>query len=136
MTGSLIGSGTLTTWIGLLVAALGALVTVLAGVGVLRLPDSFARLHAATKAGTLGAALMLLGAALVLGVGWLTAGLTILVLLVTLPVSAQMLARAAYLSGTEMAPLSRPDPLADIVRRGSPPSAVAGEEPAAPPGRR
>ncbi len=107
------------TLAGLALATLGVGFVIVAGLGVIRLPDAFQRMHAATKAGTLGAALVLLGACLVLGTGsaWLTGALTILVLLLTLPLGAQMLGRAAYMSGSPLRGLGGRDALAGILRR-------------------
>ena len=43
-------------------ALLGSLCFLIASVGLLRLPDSFARIHAATKASSLGVLLLVLAA--------------------------------------------------------------------------
>ena len=69
-----------------------------AGLGVLRLPDVFIRMHASTKAGTLGVGLVFGGAAVHFGntADVAIAGLTIVFLLMTAPVSAHAIARAAY----------------------------------------
>ena len=79
----------------------GALFCFLAALGVLRFPDVFTRMHAATKAGVLGAGLILLGAAIasadVAAILRAVAGMVFLVL--TGPVSAHLLARAALQSG-------------------------------------
>jgi len=82
---------------GLLVA--GLLVLVVAGVGLLRLPDALSRQHAATKAGTLGLALILPGVALAAGrPDWFPRLLALAaVLLITLPVAGHALARLAQL---------------------------------------
>lgn len=82
---------------------LGSLLTALGALGVLRFPDIYTRLHAASKAGPLGAGLILLAAGLASG-DWGIAlrcvlGLAFLVL--TSPVSAHLLARAALKSGTK-----------------------------------
>ena len=84
----------------------GALLTAIAGVGILRFPDVYTRLHAASKAGPLGAGLILLGVAFASG-DWAIAvrcvvGLCFLVL--TSPVSAHLLARAGLKAGTPLAP--------------------------------
>lgn len=105
-------------WAGLAAMAVGLLFLVLGGIGVARLPDAFQRMHASTKAGTLGASLMVLGAALTEpDIGLSRAGFTILFLLMTLPVAAQLLGRAAYLSGARLTGLERGDPLAEVVER-------------------
>ena len=95
----------------------------IAGIGVARLPDVFQRMHAATKAGGIGTSLVLLGVLVAGGVGRsLTGALTIVFMLLTLSVASQLLARAAYLSGTPIEGLERGDPLAGVLdRAGSPP---------------
>ncbi len=69
-----------------------------AGLGILRLPDVLIRMHASTKAGTLGVGLVFGAAALYFRNTAETAiaGLTILFMLVTAPVAAHAIARAAY----------------------------------------
>ncbi len=84
---------------------LGASFSLIAAVGVLRLPDVYTRLHAASKAGTIGAGLVFLAVAVVSldGAVVLRALLGIGFLLLSTPVSAHLLARAAYRSGTSPA---------------------------------
>lgn len=79
----------------------GAVLTLLAGIGVVRFDDVFARMHALTKATTLGfllVLLVLLGAAIALDD---PNDITSLVLaavlqLLTSPVGAGLIGRAAY----------------------------------------
>ena len=100
---------------GVLMMLGGAIFLIVAAVGVLRLSDAFQRMHSATKAGTLGAMLTVIGAGLAGGDFQLSTGmLTILFLLITIPVSAQLLGRAAYVSGATIARLVRPDPLEEV----------------------
>ena len=82
---------------------LGVVVLLIAALGLLRLPDALARQHAATKAGTLGLGLLILGAGLASGRwDWAPRLLLLLVLLmVTLPLASHALARAAARSGPE-----------------------------------
>ncbi|WP_411968721.1 monovalent cation/H(+) antiporter subunit G [Haloferax sp. YSSS75] len=72
-------------------------------VGFVRLPDVFARAHAASKAETLGALLGLAAAALALddGQAALKVGVLALFVLVTGPTAAHAIVRAAMLSGEE-----------------------------------
>lgn len=79
----------------------GALLCCLAAVGILRLPDVFMRLHAATKAGVVGGGLILIGVAIHDGGALTTAkvGVAITFLLLTTPVAGHFLGRAAYVSG-------------------------------------
>jgi multicomponent Na+:H+ antiporter subunit G len=75
----------------------GCAVLLIAAAGLFRLPDAVSRQHAATKAGTLGLALILTGAALV-GGDWAWSGRAlaiVAILCATLPVASHMLARAA-----------------------------------------
>ena len=79
----------------------GAFLCLVAGIGVMRLPDVFARMHAATKAATLG--LMLISIAALLQVddaGEIVALVLIVVVqFLTSPVAAHMVGRAAYRAG-------------------------------------
>jgi multicomponent Na+:H+ antiporter subunit G len=75
-------------------------------------------MHAATKAGGIGATLVVLGVLVAGGVARpLTGVLTILFMLLSLSVASQLLARAAYLSGAPMEGLDRGDPLAGVLDR-------------------
>jgi len=102
----------MTTIAGIALMSLGVAFLVVAAIGLVRLPDALQRMHSATKAGTLGTALVILGVMMVGEVARPSTGLlTILFLLVTLPFGAQLLGRAAYLSGTPLADIDD-DPLA------------------------
>jgi multicomponent Na+:H+ antiporter subunit G len=72
-------------------------------VGLLRLPDVYTRSHAASKGATLGIASLLLGTFIyfLYFEGELSSSLIlgIIFVLLTLPVSGHMIARAAYNSG-------------------------------------
>ncbi len=72
-----------------------------AGLGVLRLPDVLMRMHASTKAGTLGSGLILAAVAVYFAdTATITRAVaTILFLLMTAPVAAHMIGRAAFRSG-------------------------------------
>lgn len=76
----------------------------LAGVGILRMPDLFMRMQAATKAATLGAGCMLLAVAVHFGELTVVARalLVIAFIFLTAPVAAHMIARAAYSVGTPL----------------------------------
>lgn len=82
---------------------LGVVVLLIAALGLLRLPDALARQHAATKAGTLGLGLLILGAGLAAGRWDWTPRLLLLLalLMVALPLASHALARAAARSGPE-----------------------------------
>lgn len=73
----------------------GAAWFLLAGLGVARLGDSLARVHAATKATTLGMMLVVLGAALQLPLGdGLRIALAIFLIALTNPLGGHLLGRA------------------------------------------
>lgn len=75
-----------------------------AAIGLLRLPDLYTRMHAVTKAGTLGIGLVLLSAAVSFAdVSVATrAFVALLFVLSTAPVSAHMIGRAGYLGGVPL----------------------------------
>jgi len=107
----------MTALLALVAKILGTMFLVVATLGVLRFKDPFQRMHAATKAGTLGAGLVLAGAAIAKGSldATLVALLTIVFLIATMPVAGHLLGRAAYVSG---APLrGRSDALAGVLPR-------------------
>jgi multicomponent Na+:H+ antiporter subunit G len=82
----------------------GAAFMLLAGLGVLRLPDIFMRLQASTKASTLGAGCLLLGVAVHfqdLGVTT-RAAMIVAFFFLTAPVGAHLIARAAYAVGAPL----------------------------------
>ncbi len=78
-----------------------ALFSFAAAIGLLRLPDVYMRMHAASKAGTLGALLPLISLGFVAwdSAVFLRALAGAVFFLLTTPVSAHLLARAAYCVG-------------------------------------
>ncbi len=82
----------------------GTLFVFVAALGVVRLPDVPMRMHASTKAGTLG--VMLIAIAMVFIYPELSifarALALVLFMLLTAPVAAHMMGRAAYQSGERM----------------------------------
>lgn len=104
---------------------IGSLFMLLAAIGVLRLPDIFIRLQAATKASTLGVGCLLLGVAIHfdhLGVAT-RAVLVIGFFFLTAPVAAHMIARAAYATGVPLWEGSLIDELREHRRNASEPVA-------------
>jgi multicomponent Na+:H+ antiporter subunit G len=87
----------------------------LAAVGLHRFDDVFSRVHAATKAITFGVLLAATGTALQVDVGVDTAKLVLAAALqlVSAPVSAHLVGRAAYRAGTELSPDTLIDHLSD-----------------------
>lgn len=77
---------------------IGAVFMFVAGIGILRMPDLYTRMSATTKVATLGVGSTLLGAAIYFGELGITsrALATIAFVLLTAPVAAHMIARAAY----------------------------------------
>lgn len=92
------GNATIGDWIVAAMLVSGGFFLFVAGLGILRLPDVLIRMHASTKAGTLGAGLVFIAVAVQFrdSVSISLSVLTILFLLVTAPVGAHAIARAAY----------------------------------------
>ena len=88
----------ITIYVGCVLLLLGAVFSLIAAIGVVRLPDLFTRMHAASKAGPVGSGLVLIAVAVVSGdVGVaLRAIVGFVFLLLTTPVAAHLLARASY----------------------------------------
>lgn len=83
---------------------IGSLFCLIAALGMLRLPDTLIRMHAATKAGTLGCGLILISVAVLyheIGIT-LRALAAIMFILLTAPVAAHLIGRAAYHSGIKL----------------------------------
>lgn len=93
---------------------LGALLSLVGALGVWRLPDAYARMHSASKAGALGAILVLLGVLCATsGMAWLESLLAICVLLITAPLAAHAIARAAHMANIR----PRTGPLGDALEQ-------------------
>lgn len=82
----------------------GAFFLLIASVGILRLPDVYMRMSAASKAITLGIACLLAALTLHFEEGSVTtrAVLVVAFFFFTMPVAAHMIGRAAYLRGTPL----------------------------------
>ena len=90
------------TYVAVALLLAGSLLSAIAALGILRFPDVYTRLHAASKAGPLGAGLILLAVAF-MAADWAIAircVLGFLFLILTSPVSAHLLARSALRAGT------------------------------------
>lgn len=95
---------------------IGALLSLSAGVALLRFPDLLSRMHAATKPQVLGLLLVLIGCALRLR-DLMDVSTLILVLVFQLaatPVAAHMVSRAGYRSGEVNDDLLVTDDLAEV----------------------
>lgn len=83
----------------------GSLFILVAAIGILRMPDLLMRMHAATKAGTLGTGLILIGVSFHFQ-KWhvsIEAFITIIFIFITAPIASHLLARAAYFRGITLA---------------------------------
>ncbi len=96
------------TWLNytltIVLVLIGGFFSVLAAVGLLRMPDVYCRMQAATKAGTLGVGCMVLAVAthfVSLDVV-LESLLVIGMLFITAPISSHLIARAAYFVGSPL----------------------------------
>ena len=102
-----------------IIILVGAAFTVIAALGIIRLPDLYSRSHAASKAGTLGSGLALLAMALqaddAATVTRAIAG--VVFFLLTAPVAAHLLARAAYCAGYDLWAESVIDEMPEDLRR-------------------
>ena len=93
---------------------IGGAFVLVGAIGMLRFPDFFMRLHAPTKAATLGVGGILLASMVV---GWMHGGFRLHELLITLfvfitaPVSANLMAKAAlHLRAPSQAPATQDQP--------------------------
>ena len=82
---------------------LGGISVLIGGIGALRLPDLFTRMHAASVTDSMGAILVLLGIMLQAGLSLATIKLAaiLLFLLLTSPTASNALAAAAMLAGNK-----------------------------------
>ena len=80
---------------------IGAGFTLVASIGILRLPDVYSRMHSASKVGTLGSGVMLIALAVFSGdLATATRALAgVIFFLLTAPVSSHLLAKASYTVG-------------------------------------
>ncbi|MDG2380196.1 MAG: monovalent cation/H(+) antiporter subunit G [Pirellulaceae bacterium] len=88
----------------------GSVFAVIGGIGIVRLPDFYTRLHAGGVTDTLGAGLILIGLMFQAGLTLATVKLlmVLLFLLVTSPTACHLLAQVALNEGLE--PLHRSEP--------------------------
>jgi multicomponent Na+:H+ antiporter subunit G len=83
---------------------LGAVFMLLAAIGMVRMPDVLTRMHSSTKSATLGVGLIMLGVLLTFSDFAIAVRALAIVAFTftTTPVSAHMIARAAYVSGVPL----------------------------------
>lgn len=113
-------------------ALIGATFMVFGAVGVYRMPDVYCRMHALSKATTMGVAFILLALANELNTpGHVTKiWLAIFFLILTVPISTHAIGRASYLAGF---PWFRKATVDEWNRFGQAPSAVLFQHQAPPP---
>lgn len=87
--------------ISVILISVGFFFTVVATIGVIRLPDFYCRLHASGKCETLGLALAIFGLAIYNGFNLTSLKLLLVILFVVLsfPTGAHIVSRAAYKAG-------------------------------------
>lgn len=100
------------------VIAVGVLLTLVAGIGVLRLPDAYNRMNAVSKAASLGVACTLAGTVLLMPdvAAVVKTAVAIALQFITAAVGSFAIARAAYRTGVPLAPVTRFDQLAERSR--------------------
>ncbi|MCB1455002.1 MAG: monovalent cation/H(+) antiporter subunit G [Nitratireductor sp.] len=89
------------TYLAGILIIIGSFFALTAALGLIRLPDVYSRMHAGSKAGTMGSGLMMIALALVADdLGTATRAIAGLVFfLLTAPIAAHLLAKAAYSVG-------------------------------------
>ncbi|MBO0663537.1 monovalent cation/H(+) antiporter subunit G [Jiella sp. MQZ9-1] len=109
--------GTIATILAGCLILAGSAFAAIAAFGILRLPDLYTRMHAASKAGSVGSGMALLALALVSDTGpeALRAIAAIAFFLLTAPLSAHLLAKAAYAVGYRMWPGSVLDEMPAVI---------------------
>ncbi|MHA6965955.1 monovalent cation/H(+) antiporter subunit G [Zobellella denitrificans] len=88
-----------------LLMLLGSFLMLLAGIGIIRMPDLLTRMHATSKAGALGAGLMAVGFAVFFfaDTSVVVRALAVVVFVImTAPVAAHVMARAGYFVGIKL----------------------------------
>ena len=115
---------TLDDWLDLAAAVLlvlGGILSLAAGVGLVRFPDALSRLHAATKPQVLGLVFVILAIALA-SRNWstiLALAPVLLFQMLTAPISAHMVGRAAYRTENYREDLLVADDLHEAIERAS-----------------
>lgn len=99
---------------------IGALLSVLASIGIIRFPDVYGRLHSATKSATLGVISIITGVFLyfmmIEGIILGKLLLTIIFVFLTAPVAAFMIARSAYNTKVNMWKKNNQDDLEEAIK--------------------
>ena len=92
------------TWLASFLLLAGAAFALIAAIGMVRMPDIYCRMHAATKAGAFGASLIMLAVILFMPqTRVIIQGILIIVFFyLTAPVAAHMIGRVSLLRGIPM----------------------------------
>ena len=94
----------MTDIIGYMLIIIGILFDIFGCIGLVRFPDVYNRLQASTKCVTLGTILLLVGVAVLSGLGAMSAKAIIcaVFILITSPTAAHAIAKGAYASGVQL----------------------------------
>ncbi len=109
-------------WIAAALLVSGGFFCLVAGLGVVRFKDTYQRMHASTKAGTLGLCLICV-AVMLEAETWgnvVEAAFVFLFMIATAPVGSHLIGRAAFRARTPEAAGTQHDPGCDAFRRPSP----------------
>ncbi|MEM9445062.1 MAG: monovalent cation/H(+) antiporter subunit G [Verrucomicrobiota bacterium] len=87
-------------WLLSLLLVIGSSFALIASIGLIKMPDLYTRMHAATKAGAFGGGIILLTCALASPNYWVWLKVVVIILFffMTAPIAAHMVGRAAYLN--------------------------------------
>jgi multicomponent Na+:H+ antiporter subunit G len=88
----------------IILSTVGALFSLLAAIGIIRMPDTYLRISVNTKAATLGVGLMLVSAAIFFQDFAVTTRVQaiIIFILLTAPVGAHLIGRTSYFTGNKL----------------------------------
>ena len=102
--------------------ASGGLFCVIGAIGLMRMPDFYTRMHAASKAGTVGSGLMLIAAGLhSLELATFTRAVAgFIFFILTAPIAAHLVARAAHQAGYRLSRHAVLDDMREHNRQRSP----------------
>ena len=94
----------MTDIIGYILIIIGILFDIFGCIGLVRFPDVYNRLQASTKCVTLGTIMLLVGVAVISGLGAISAKAVIcaVFILITSPTAAHAIAKGAYASGVQL----------------------------------
>lgn len=113
--------GEIGEWIAVLFMVIGGIISVISAYGIIRFPDVYSRLHAATKSSTLAVLLTLSGAFLyflfVESIISVRLILGIIFVFMTSPVSGHLICRAAYRSNVRLTESTTVDELKDVFQK-------------------